>query len=305
MNRGPAVRTAYVLAAFVAVGATGRAQNPESKNAVLPTQTDIRPASTEDSIATAKREFDAVKSLREFGPQSKGGLPRIAVPEMQTGASPSLPELKLKTKEGEKRQSNWLVDAMTKQTPPRSGRENETRSLEQNQARPDAREDGAKAVGENERKEQHVSNNPFARFLGDWMSPQDYALLKPGLEQSFSSDASGPNGPTVAAVGESFALKHAPGLESIGGFEPKSQPFGGTTTVRENPYLQGLAGIGTGPPAVASAVKPVPALTVPLSTSRGALPSEFQTGASTPKSKIPDFVRPVADEKYFKQLKRF
>ncbi len=307
MSRAPAIRIAYLLASWLAASAPGRAQNPEAKTGTPAIQTDVRQAGTEDSIATAKREFDAVKSLRDFGPQAKGGLPRMSVPEMQTGASAALPSQKLKTPEGEKRPANWLVDAMAKQSAARSGpgRESETRTLEQAQERTERREEDLKGGGPaNERKERHASNNPFARFLGDWISPQDYALLKPGLEQSFSSDASGPNGPKVAALGESFALKPTTGLESIDGFEPKSQPFGENTPARENPYLQALANPVTAA-AVSSLARPVPAMTPPPATSKIGLPAEFQTGVTPPKKHVPDFVRPTTDEKYFKQLKRF
>ena len=80
------------------------------------------------------------------------------------------------------------------------------------------------------------------------------------------------------------------------------QPISAPAAMRENPYLQPLAAPGfvTLPSNVKSKLEPLP----PPRTAN--LPSfSPPTPIPPPQSKVPEFARPLADEKYFKPLKRF
>jgi hypothetical protein len=186
-----------------------------------------------------------------------------------------------------------------------SGRANEDRlGWEKNAARDsEPTQNGAREGGDRIVPTTSVVN-PLNRYLGDWMTPQDYSLLKPGLAQSamngLNHEGSREGGLVIPG---SNALRPGavdqPGLRSsnVTNDVPAAKP-------KENPFLQALnaPAVPVNPPS--SFVTPAQVVTVspPKISMMAAPPAPVSEPA---KSKVPDFAKPVQDEKYFKQLKRF
>ncbi len=267
-----------------------------------------------DAIAIARREFDAVKSSRNSGVQPKGELPRLTVPELRSTPAPAAPWTPQKATVPEKRSANWLVDAMEKSADARKDRERTGADRERDQGRsrellgPEKEKDDADAVeprrasdstAERERKTENAVANPLAGYLGVWMTPQDYALLKPGIDQAFGN-AAGTSGPGAAPLPDAAAVFSLPGSDGIGGSNigaARSTP----AAPRENPYLAML-----NPPAPTSAsAAAIASAPPPMSVAPGRAMPPPPAPIPAVKSPIPDFAKPAADEKYFKQLKRF
>ena len=131
------------------------------------------------------------------------------------------------------------------------------------------------------------------------MTPHDYALLKPGLEQAIGAQIdTRTNAPSSSAT---ISLPLLPGTNATFGSVSPVPVSPVQTAPRENPYL--------------TALSPAPAIPAPNPTSVSTLPSLPAASALPPflgapqpppaKSAVPDFVKPATDEKYFKQLKRF
>jgi hypothetical protein len=167
---------------------------------------------------------------------------------------------------------------------------------------PSAADAASDAAQEGERKVPTTAvANPLESYLGGWMTPQDYALLKPSLAQGAlpggGRDPMSPN----ALQSANGAL---PGIGGTGAALGISAPAAGLPApkAKENPFLQALV---TPAPAV-----PVPAFGAAMPPATPAV-KPLATAAPPPppiepaKSKIPDFAKPAEDEKYFKQLKRF
>src|SRR6476620_693753 len=74
-------------------------------------------ASSRDGIAEAKKEFESIKSGRAATLLPDGRLPKVGLPEMSFPTGPAT-TLTPKAKKGpsEAKASNWLVDAMEKQS---------------------------------------------------------------------------------------------------------------------------------------------------------------------------------------------
>ena len=261
---------------------------------------------TADAIAGAKKEFENIKAGREAALLPKSGLPRVNLPELRATAPAVALGMKPKIAAPESKPSNWLVDAMEKQAKveDRRGATSRTRDRDGKAApaSPEDREVGgadrefSPAAGSEERDASVVAN-PLTRYLEDWMTPQDYALLKPGLESVE---------PGVAAKTSGGMVPPAPaatvgiGREFIFGGGPAS-PAAVVPVPRENPYLQSL--------------RPHPAISAGVMSSKPIAPAVLSaprtvTIAPPPPAppaptKIPEFAKPPVDDKYFKQLKRF
>jgi hypothetical protein len=210
---------------------------------------------------------------------------------------------------------NWLVEAMEKETESRESRGGNSRTRSRRGPRPAGDEDSSNTSrsqpnggetrperSEDERKknEEAASNNvvnPLTRYLGEWMTPQDYALLKPGLAEAFNGRAYGANSAGMGEGRDAFK----PGVTPDFGLGGAVAPTGNVATAkRENPFLEPLkrdlpvnAINGTAKPlahapvtSVSPTIAPPPARTLP-------------------PTKIPEFAKPPADDKYFKPLKRF
>ncbi len=266
-----------------------------------------------DAIAIARREFEAVKSARDSVAQPKETFPRISAPELHvppSGGAWTPQKSTLLEKEKEKKSANWLVDAMEKSADARKDRERGGVERERDRGpmsrradrEKEGEEDGEKrttanGAEERERKPETAVTNPLSAFLGTWMTPQDFALLKPGIEQGFSATggASSSGTSTLPGTGSAFPL---PGSDASSAATAAARAA--AATPRENPYLAMLGSVTP----VSSASVAAPPLPAPAAN-RGVIAPPSLPPVSAPKSSVPDFVKPATDEKYFKQLKRF
>lgn len=307
------------------------------------------PASTPapaQSIESAKKEFEALKAAREAAQRGQGStaLPRMTVPEFQTGLGDPRPTQGTKANpalDPTKKSANWLVDGMAREAARRDGERDRSPNPNARERRePSTREGGANGVPSDEaglsteasandlrnetpsardsRDRSHAEKektseapNPLNRYLAEWMTPRDYATLKPsiadGLSASGSAQSSGLRDLALpASLGgglSGITLPGGiapPGADGLGSGPKSSSSV--TPPPRENPYLQSFAL----PPAPATSLPAPPPTPAPFTTSPVLSPMPSPTPA-TPAAKpaVPDFTRPAHDEKYFKQLKRF
>ncbi len=273
------------------------------------------------SIDSATREFNALKAARNsLDVPAKLDLPSVATPELSTGAPQPLPSLSKPDPATTKKQSaNWLVDAMMKPAEtdardPRAknsdlvGSERSNTAILDREGRglvadaesplPTTRDKKAPPAAE---KKTGPEFNPLMNYMAGWMTSQDYALLKPGLDSVVSSRMA--NSPIVQAssggVGEFTAMGNLGGAGGVD-FGATGKPAAlALPKPADNPFLQSFATVAAPvasftPPSAAAPANPAPSAVVPQ-------PLELPAT----RSKIPDFAKPAADEKYFKQLKRF
>ncbi len=132
--------------------------------------------------------------------------------------------------------------------------------------------------------------NPLADFLSDWLSPGDHDLLRSTLEPSAVSGGTDRPGPvTIESANPVIAAFGARGRMETGNRDARPA---------DNPFLAFLQPAETdGPAAAAAAPLPAPA--------PEPLPPPAQLEPPRTRSRTPDFVRPLQDEKYYKPLKRF
>lgn len=292
--------------------------------AAEPARTNDAPDS--DPIGAAKREFDQAKAERDGGAAGrKADLPRLGLPEMQLPAGGAVPsseaEKKKRAKAAEMKSANWLLDAMEKKPDAREGRSRDTiagRSDEpggQGDDLSSAPSENAESVGativrdaanesarekrteDREARRAESMANPLSRYMGEWMTPRDYAVMKPVVDAAArgnESAGSGVNSP-LPAGGDTLSLPDTmrpPGearADERVGFTPP--------TPQENPYLQVLHTAAT--PTPQAAIVPPPANPPPPAISSPAPAPE------APRNKRPDFAKPLDDQKYFKPLKKF
>lgn len=296
-------------------------------------------ASAGDSISAAKREFDAIQASRDaalHGPKEM--LPKFAMPELHTSppAAPATPPRSAVVPDSNK-SANWLVDAMEierrRQNERRyssSGRFDRTADGDS-----DSRETGDGSIGfqtghdedtrgratderemgeardRNDEREQEARpavENPLTRFLGEWMTPQDYALLRPGLDESLA-DGVGPNGHSGSGMGDvnfgSLPIGMSGGEKAFG-LPGADQPIVTPVVPRENPFLEAMELLTAAQPSVPMG-SPSSTVHLPSPTPPAPIPPiQPVTAVPAPtKSQIPDFARPALENKYFKPLKRF
>lgn len=270
-------------------------------------------AAPDESLAAARREFEAMKRLREGLPEQKGSLPQISAPALDVRMpGPAIRSSSSKEKEkmekAEKKSANWLVEAMNKEK--KESQKEGARSREEVTRRDSTfpleavEKTGEETALANQAAKQPEQaperkappHNPLNQYLADWMTPGDYALLKP----SANADVNGAmvrgglgSGPMESTLAVSAATET---MAALGRDKPAFTP-----PPKENPYLQVLA-LPPPPPAVLAPVNgpSMPGPTQPASAA-------FSTSVSPmpAPAKVPEFVRPLPDEKHFKQLKRF
>ena len=167
------------------------------------------------------------------------------------------------------------------------------------------RNDASSLRAGDERSVPGVSN-PLTQFLGDWMTPQDFALLRPSLEKASlgGSVRSGDAGFSLPGATD-FAVDSSLKREIPGGFTaatslPSREP------ARENPFLATLnptafsSPARVAPPPAPPSIGPFPGAGTPVG------PTPGSTAVTAPaRPSVPEFPKPLQDEKYFKQLKRF
>ncbi len=248
-----------------------------------------------------------VKSLREHGADPKIDSNRLVLPRGPSGPAPAAgvaprPDPAKDPKPG----TNWLVDAMQKREVGKPTRSEGRRDPETNgEDRPGREGEQASSVREQEGNGRLPPPNPFAPYMQGWISPVDMPLLRPAWEVSRVLPGPGAeNGASEAntrflGTQEDLARKPGASIATV-----KSPLGGATSQTRENPYLTNLENGAAGnakPVALARpSVGPAAAYSSP-STSAAVPPP----ATPLPQSRIPDFVRPNTDDKYFKPLKRF
>ena len=280
-----------VFSTWCALGAAAVIFAAEAPPSPLKSRTD-----SDESLATVKRDFEAIKSAREATGKSSVDLPRLTAPELQTEVRrPAAPKAPAPVKKS----ANWLVDAVEASKPGARGEqtpeenagalafsaetrtENDAGPTQRGKARPTDRKTG---------QTTETVVNPLTSFMAGWMTPQDLALLRPGM-----------GGPTAAesiSRGErprEFAEQSASGVSPGKGselFATREKAPLVSAAPRVNPFLESI-----GSPAIAPmrAILPTPSR-APLAPAVEPIPA---------KSKVPEFAKPPEDEKYFKQLKRF
>ncbi|MGH7959750.1 MAG: hypothetical protein ACREH8_22435 [Opitutaceae bacterium] len=261
-----------------------------------------------NALSDAKKDFENLKSARDAALLPKGGLPQVDLPSSpaQPRSAPlASPATKPKTDSPNPKSGNWLVDAMEKQDNARDARGQNSRirdrrsqSSLQDKDPDGVEQDGREIDASRTGKEDNgtpVVINPLARYLDDWMTPQDYALLKPGLTQTFDPRPDTSN----SALLNSGDLAGLPGglNESLFGGVPASHQAPAAS--RENPFLQSLKPElpATTPRLELKPVAPTLHASQPAMTAPPVTPPA--------QTKIPEFAKPGTDEKHFKQLKRF
>ena len=315
MSRRASLRIYLVAGLTLALGSADvvRAQGEGTVTAT--------PAASREGIAEAKKNFDTIKSVRDAALLPNNRMPTVSVPELSLPTAPSTTTgtSKAKTNPREAKPANWLVDAMQKESSsnqlrdPRirdrksrsGGRERD--DADENREGPDGPDflanDKDTARIERERRDQREEDvtpavaNPLNEFLGSWMTPQDYALLKPGLTPSTDAGGATKVSPLPSSIN---------GATPAGGLSDLARTGSVAPTIaipppRENPYLQSLK---TELPGTVSTtrrqieVAPIAPLSRPP-------PASTTPPVAPPPSKIPEFAKPSGDDRYFKQLKRF
>lgn len=324
----------------------------------------------EASISNAKKELDLLRASRGLPTDTRSAMPRLELPSapaLSLGGDAPAPAVSPKdAKPSTKRSTNWLVDAMQKETDAtatgkgtRAGaRESDVRDrlldlpnrlateaagrgangeieaasdsdllqmqleLERRQA---ARRDAEAA--ETARKTDLPVFNPLNSYMAEWMSAGDYALLQAGAganavggsnSPDAASTANSNSGLISALSGTSLPGGPAAASAALGG-DSISAAFGGMdrdflaapsrASAAANPFLQPLDPAAPSPVSAAnlSATSAPAAFPLLPGTSDGPVqrPAFAPEPPPSAPAKLPDFVRPQTDEKYFKQLKRF
>lgn len=311
-RRGSRFATCVGVVGLLASATTSAAEKPQNENRIVP----VTPAREDTAISGIKREFDTTKSSHNPALRQKGDVPRLTMPEMPAstagGWSPPKPP------EPEKKSANWLVEAMDRQAgDQKAGRRdgllddkeraagsrakaNGMDGADRGRAEAAKRQENFDSKGEASDSARSaptvVVDNPLTRYLGDWMTPQDYALLKPGLTASLAAVGAREAGaPSAAAT--LTASAPSTGIETGAG--RAVPPLEIAPKPRENPFLQALNS-----PVAPVFAPPVP-LTKPEAPKNAGVYALPPPRPEPPKSPVPDFVKPAQDEKYFKPLKRF
>jgi hypothetical protein len=291
----------------------------------------VQAAPSDDSIAAAKRQLDALKtdSNSTAAGTRTDGLPAISLPNLNTGeTSPSVvPSNPAAAPTNARNGDNWLVDAMmnpsnaSTKDPRRQKRDNRPHNSSNDRV-PGLRElSGATTTADDQlsdaggRTAQEGSNakadstrsdadekapskdtfDPLAQYMASWLAPKDYALLRPTLDPQASSGLANASASSVDSIA---ALPGADSRDGGLGLSFGDKPASLPAKPVDNPFLQFL----TPPESPASAAPPV--TPAPVFTPSPAPPPSV-TPPPAPESQLPNFVKPNTDEKYFKPLKRF
>ncbi|MFM7750375.1 MAG: hypothetical protein ACKPB0_08150, partial [Opitutaceae bacterium] len=224
-----------------------------------------------EPLEQAKRELEATKGARIK--ESDNGLRdlRTAVPPMPLSAPPStpLPTPRAEARTGgEKPGRNWLVEAMEKKPGANAGKgegsaerlrrevlrdetgsENEGREREGlSSTRETAREPRRNEREREGQRKRETEVNPFGRYLKDWVSPQDFALLQSTINAPRDSGAAKPADTASPQASDISSAVGTPrsgdtGQASLfGGRGPGPETANARGRAAENPFLQFLPG---------------------------------------------------------------
>ncbi|WP_146180195.1 hypothetical protein [Opitutus sp. ER46] len=289
----------------------------------------VQQARDASSLTEAKQQLDTLKAGNTAATvtPTDATLPGVTVPELHAPnlvdppapVSPRPADKPVDSRMRPGRTGNWLVDAMMEPDADASKTGGSERLRAQRRPRPDHRDNGVHTGTANDAsadpadpettatgadadaahapspRSPETSPNPFTRYLSDWMTPQDYSLLRRTLAPS------GERGdPTNVAPAQDASITQTLADLRASNDHPGALPPSATPprSPADNPYLTlwqeselKPAGIQTPPPVTAP--PPGPRLLEP------------PPPAPAPKPAVPDFVKPANDEKYFKPLKRF
>ena len=274
-------------------------------------------APDDDSIGAVKRDLQELKSNATSGaalPQSTS--PLVGMPQFHAVEEPVIVAKPQKADGNATQQqasANWLLDAMTKSKSdrttdrrrdtldPRSRREDDLLGRHPTNGERQAVDQAESTSDEQPQRTRRPNEpfNPLDHFMADWLTPQDYAMLK--KTNALAADRNGDTGspsplPTaVPANGDLGTAFAGLGLEELAA-DKEAAAFAKAPI--ENPYLQAFA-VPEAPP---QPTQSTPAMTSPVAPSF--LPPPAPEPATT-KPTLPDFVKPAIDDKYFKPLKRF
>lgn len=278
-------------------------------------------AAPRDGIAEAKKDFDGIKSIRDASLLPNSRMPKISAPELSLPTpTPTTAPTKAKSNPRDAKTSNWLVDAMEKTSSAnqlqemrprdrkdRSGGRERDRDVEDDnrdgQSLAEIEKDNARIERErrDQQREEDVTSavvaNPLNDFLGTWMTPQDYSLLKPGLTPSTDSGLGAKASTLPSSISGTIPGGGLSDLTRTGSASPAIT----IPPPRENPYLQSMK--TDLPNAVPTARRQIDIL--PIVPPSRPPPIIAPTPVAPSPSKIPEFAKPPTDDRYFKQLKRF
>lgn len=271
------------------------------------------PAESAESSAldAVRRDFEAVRTMRGLGPRPRIEGPALTMPGLQPPPPPVPPASRNRPEAGVSfRSPTWLVDAME------TGRQrDESRDAVgkgsavlplQSEGTGHDRESSPIAGPSLRTSARTAPPNPFAAYLGQWMNPQDYTLLRPALEPNRPAAALLP--PSLDASAEASTL---PG-KAVGPPAPSLEPGrslrrgADSGQFQANPYLESISPVVRSSPPAMTPLHPQSSVTAPIARQAPAVaPAAPVSPAPRPASRIPSFVRPENEEKYFKPLKRF
>lgn len=312
--------------------------------AALALRADEPPPATDDTIAKAKRDYEVIKAAKA-GPEqpAASALPstdqasidlHLTADLPAPSTSPNAPQNALDTSTTGRKSVNWLLDAMADpkdrnhamQDPKDpfglrlaapGAKSGETDLLAQDRALAREKQASAdraeRALGQGDKQPASAATpNPLNRYMAEWMTPQDLALLNPkaataGNSVPAGSPLAGP-GDEVAAAGSAVPDLSIPGSESPGFTAGLSNTLP-VQPAKENPYLAELALPAPPSPTNAPAYVPMqaPNLLSPTPAPSLFAPVTPQTPQAQPGvSPLLEQVQKAQDDaKYFKQLKRF
>ncbi|HWA88120.1 MAG TPA: hypothetical protein VG710_17960 [Opitutus sp.] len=291
-------------------------------------ETATSPATTSapDPIAAAKKEYADIKAATTSPEQqslavAKNGL-ELDLRERNERITPppwmSQKQSAKDAKDKSAKSKNWLLDAMNDKSPPagtpgkksldrREGATGDEQAddelLSNETASPDEKGDSKRGDGDARKTGKNAeAANPLAAYMAGWMTPKDFALLKPGTS---GADANATDIPSPAGLSDGLnavGLAEAAHAETPAANLKLADP-GAVFSAPQNPYLTDLS-------SVLSPAEPAPAIdfanapTAPLVMEPALLPA---TPAKAPPDNPAknDVLRERDDEKYFKQLKRF
>lgn len=164
----------------------------------------------------------------------------------------------------------------------------------------------ASSLSEADQTKPSGGGNPLTHFLGDWLTPQDYALLRPSLETTTLGGGVRSGDARFLVPGTTdFALASSLQREIPGGFAAMT-PIPSEQPSRENPFLETLNRTEFTPPAQITPTPGLPRVGLLPSSAAPVGPTPGNAAVMAPgRPNVPDFPKPGQDEKYFKQLKRF
>jgi len=314
-----------LIAALAAFGAVLQAADPPP----LPASS---VSASDNGLATAKRDYEAVKAARSSMVVPTGlDLPKIPTPaiQLESAAPPATPPAPRTAVADETADAlknaragavqNWLLDAMEKDAPratPERNRSDDPRLRASENAmretpRGSEREGRTKPkdadrgrVATPAEKQEAAALNPLAGYMTAWIAPRDRALLAP-------PDASRDATSLSALLNASDATEASPrfGPPASGNVTaPDTNPFAAGLVAgvgQPNPYLRDLSPAAQALPDARPVQPPAFAPVAPASASAAALHVEPPAPSAAAPTLAEQMKARDDEARAFRQLKRF